>query len=144
MAYGSNLNVSQMRERCPGAKALGSGELSGLRLAFRGAARGYYLTVEPWPGERIPVGVWSVTPEDEARLDQYEGYPEFYGKTMTPIEYRDQKGVLRRGQGLLYVMLDGYGRGEPAEDYVQGCLEGYRDFGFDPAPLMDACARARG
>ena len=27
LAYGSNLNLTQMAERCPGAKAVGKGEL---------------------------------------------------------------------------------------------------------------------
>lgn len=139
MAYGSNLNLSQMSQRCPGAKALGSGELPGWRLAFRGAERGYYLTLLPAPGESVPVGVWAVTPEDVAKLDEYEGYPEFYYKTTLAVRYRDRHtGSHQSAQALIYIMRGGYGPGLPAEEYYQGCLEGFRAFGLDTAPLEEA------
>lgn len=139
LAYGSNLNLSQMSRRCPGAKALGSGELPGWRLAFRGAERGYYLTLLPAPGESVPVGVWAVTPEDVAKLDEYEGYPEFYYKTTLAASYRDRStGEKCRAQALVYIMREGYGPGLPAEEYYQGCMEGFRSFGLDAAPLEEA------
>lgn len=139
LAYGSNLNLTQMARRCPGARALGSGTLEGWRLAFRGAGRGYYLTLLPAPGESVPVGVWSVTPEDLARLDEYEGYPEFYYKTTLAVRYRDRStGEECRAQALVYMMRDGYGPGLPTEEYYQGCVEGFRAFGLDAAPLEEA------
>ena len=139
LAYGSNLNLSQMSQRCPGAKALGSGELPGWRLAFRGAERGYYLTLLPAPGESVPVGVWAVTPEDVAKLDEYEGYPEFYYKTTLAVRYRDRfTGEESHTQALIYIMRDGYGPGLPTLEYYQGCLEGSRSFDLDTAPLEEA------
>ena len=35
IAYGSNLNVPQMRMRCPGATILGTADLKGWELLFR-------------------------------------------------------------------------------------------------------------
>lgn len=139
LAYGSNLNLSQMSLRCPGAKPLGSGELPGWRLAFRGAERGYYLTLLPAPGQSVPVGIWAVTPEDVEKLDEYEGYPEFYYKTELDVDYLDSaSGERRSDQALVYIMRDGYGPGAPTGEYYKGCLEGFGSFGLDTAPLEAA------
>ena len=81
IAYGSNLNVQQMRWRCPGARIIGTSELKNYRLLFKGSKTGSYLTIEPEVGCTVPVAVWEVTDQDELALDRYEGYPSFYYKT---------------------------------------------------------------
>lgn len=86
LAYGSNLNIAQMRSRCPTAIPVGSATLDGYRLIFRGSKSGSYLTVEPYAGSSVPVGVWEVTSHDEIDLDTYEGYPRFYGKETINID----------------------------------------------------------
>ena len=78
IAYGSNLNVHQMRMRCPSARRIGTSELKGYELLFKGSKTGSYLTVEKKPGSSVPVGVWEVTQADEKALDRYEGFPNFY------------------------------------------------------------------
>ena len=35
IAYGSNLNLPQMRERCPGAQVIGTSVIDGYGLLFR-------------------------------------------------------------------------------------------------------------
>ena len=72
IAYGSNLNVHQMRMRCPSARRIGTSALKGYALLFKGSKTGSYLTVEKKPGSSVPVGVWEVTPADEKTLDRYE------------------------------------------------------------------------
>lgn len=139
VAYGSNLNLSQMSQRCPGARPLGAGELPGWKLAFRGAERGYYLTLLPSPGGRAPIGVWEVTPENLKSLDEYEGYPEFYYKTEMSVDFRElSTGAPRREKALIYIMRDGYGPGAPTEEYYRGCVEGFRAFGLSTGPLEEA------
>lgn len=93
LAYGSNLNMAQMRYRCPGAVPLGTVEIKDYRLLFKGSRSGSYLTIEKAEGFTVPVGVWAVTKADEARLDRYEGYPAFYYKTELDITY---KGLVSR------------------------------------------------
>ena len=73
LAYGSNLNVKQMQFRCPDAKIVGTAEIPNYQLLFKGSKTGSYLTIEPKEGSRVPVVAWSVTAEDEAALDRYEG-----------------------------------------------------------------------
>ena len=139
IAYGSNLNLEQMALRCPGAKPAGAGALPGYRLAFRGAARGYYLTLLPKPEGSVPIGIWEVTPENLEKLEEYEGYPEFYYKTELDVSFQDSStGESRRERALIYIMRESYGPGAPTEEYYQGCLEGFRSFGLDTAGLEEA------
>ena len=50
IAYGSNLNVGQMRMRCPHATILGTANLKGWELLFKGSKTGSYLTIEESEG----------------------------------------------------------------------------------------------
>ena len=75
IAYGSNLNIPQMRMRCPGARIIGTSMIEGYRLLFKGSRTGSYLTIEPQEGARVPVAAWEVSAENEAALDRYEGFP---------------------------------------------------------------------
>ena len=77
IAYGSNLNIPQMRMRCPGARIIGTSVIEGYRLLFKGSRTGSYLTIEPQEGAGVPVAAWAVTEEDEAALDRYEGCGRF-------------------------------------------------------------------
>ena len=86
IAYGSNLNLEQMAFRCPTAKVVGKSELKDYELLFRGGRRGAVATVEPKAGSTVPVLVWEIQKKDEASLDLYEGYPNFYDKQMLEIE----------------------------------------------------------
>ena len=86
IAYGSNLNLEQMAFRCPTAKVVGKSELKDYELLFRGGRRGAVATVEPKAGSTVPILVWEIQKKDEASLDLYEGYPNFYDKQMLEIE----------------------------------------------------------
>lgn len=138
LAYGSNLNLSDMAERCPHAKVVGTARLENWRLAFRGGGTGFYLTVEPEEGAYVPVAVWSVGEEDLASLDYYEGYPRLYTREAWHIAYQSRDGQARQGEALIYIMRPEYLEGVPTEAYMETCLAGYRSFGFDSAILMEA------
>lgn len=127
IAYGSNLNRAQMAWRCPSARFVKTDAIPDYRLLFRGSKTGSYLAVEPMQGRSVPVAIWEVTPEDEAALDRYEGYPAFYDK----VEEES-------GRGFLYVMQPGRSLGKPSLRYVETCLAGYRDMGFDEDILWEA------
>ena len=72
IAYGSNLNVQQMRYRCPGARVVGISSIRDYELLYKGSKTGSYLTIEKKKGSIVPVAVWEVTADDEKRLDAYE------------------------------------------------------------------------
>ena len=146
LAYGSNLNIPQMRRRCPGAKIVGTAEIPDYRLLFKGSRTGAYLTIEPEPGAKVPVAVWSVTKADEAALDVYEGFPAFYYKAEKRVQVKPLEGGAgkkRTVKAFVYIMHEERGLGIPSQRYVDICAEGYRTFGFDPELLREA-VRASG
>ncbi len=144
-AYGSNLNLPQMRKRCPCATVVGTAVIEDYRLLFRGSKTGAYLTVEPWKGGRVPVAVWEVTDEDERRLDQYEGYPAFYRKESMELDVTlASTGEVCTLEGFAYVMYADRPLGTPTNSYFITCTQGYRSFGFDPRILLDAYADSKG
>ena len=139
IAYGSNLNVARMAERCPDAEVVGTGMLKGMRLWFKGSQTGSYLTIEEENGYDVPVVVWKVSEQDECNLDLYEGFPKFYYKKDFTIEVKDvRSGDVHLMNVFAYVMHEERKVGIPRNDYVEGCKEGYRFFGFDMKYLDEA------
>ena len=55
IAYGSNLNIRQMRIRCPHARVIGTAVIHDYELLFKGSRTGAYLTIEPKEGSEVPV-----------------------------------------------------------------------------------------
>lgn len=139
IAYGSNLNINQMRYRCPGARPVGTARIEGYRLLFKGSMTGSYLTIEKAEGFSVPVAVWEVTRDDEANLDRYEGCPRFYyKKDMTLAVKGIRTGKTRRMKAFVYIMHEDRTLGVPSTFYIDTCREGYADFGFDEDSLAEA------
>lgn len=139
LAYGSNLNVWQMKHRCPSARIIGTAEIKDYRLLFKGSRTGSYLTIEKQPGGVVPVGVWEVSVADEQQLDIYEGYPAFYYKKELEIEIKGiRTGRVRNRKAFVYIMHEDRPFGLPSACYVKTCLQGYMDFKFDKMFLEQA------
>ncbi|MBQ3477530.1 MAG: gamma-glutamylcyclotransferase [Clostridia bacterium] len=139
IAYGSNLNIPQMRWRCPSARIIGIGEVPGYRLLFKGSKTGAYLTIEPCEGASVPVAAWEVTVEEERALDRYEGFPRFcYKAEMTLPITGIKSGKARRRAVFVYIMHEDRPFGVPSDYYVDVCREGYAAFGFDQGKLTEA------
>ena len=135
LAYGSNLNLEQMANRCPTAKVVGNSKINGYRLLFRGAHAGAVATIEPFKGESVPVLAWEITPADEAALDRYEGWPFLYRKD--PIKVRLNGKTV---QAMVYIMNEGRPLGQPSCYYYSTILDGYKSAGFDVEILRKAVA----
>ncbi len=141
IAYGSNLNVGQMRMRCPGARIIGTSVIEGYRLLFKGSRTGSYLTIEPQEGGSVPVAAWEVSAENEAALDRYEGFPSFYYKKEMELPLKGIKtGKVRMRKVFVYIMHEDRPLGLPSGFYMETCRQGYRSFGFDEAFLERAYA----
>ena len=139
IAYGSNLNISQMRMRCPGARIIGTSVIEDYQLLFKGSKTGSYLTIEPMEGAEVPVVIWEVTESDEKALDRYEGYPNFYYKNEMNLDIKGiRTGKVRRREAFVYIMHENRPIGIPSIPYMQTCIRGYDDFGFDRRVLIDA------
>lgn len=126
IAYGSNLNLRQMADRCPTAKVVGKGVIKDHELLFRGSRCSAVATVEPKEGVNVPVLIWDIGPEDEKYLDVYEGFPRLYGKTMLEVETGDGIESI-----MAYTMNAGRMIGAPSHYYYNVIKEGYKDAGFD-------------
>ena len=133
IAYGSNLNIAQMRMRCPTAQPIAKTSLKDYRLVFQGMLQGAHANVIPAPGESVPVVIWEISRADEKSLDRYEGVAGgYYTK-----EYMTIKVNGRKRQALIYIMTP-HDYGLP-NDYYLGIIEqGYRDFNLDARVLNDA------
>ena len=131
IAYGSNLNIRQMRYRCPGAKPIGISAIPDYELLYKGSKTGAYLTMEPRNGGLVPIAVWEVTADDEKRLDIYEGYPNFYYKKEVRLPVRLASGKTKRVTAFVYIMHEEREIAIPSTTYIRSCEEGYRNFGFD-------------
>jgi len=76
-AYGSNMDPAQMRGRCAGSRARGTGFLADYRLCFShwSETRGHAAaSVEPCPGERVWGVLYDMTAGDWTRLHVFEGH----------------------------------------------------------------------
>jgi|SRR5215831_6516082 len=122
LAYGSNLDMRGMRERCPGARPVVDKHgrpiiiwLEDARLVFRGVA-----DIQIEAGQVAPCGLWLITPENEAQLDRYEGVSrDFYTKETVDIG---------DGRTALIYMMTATGIYPPSQYYYDVIVRGYRDF----------------
>ena len=143
LAYGSNLNVRQMKLRCPTARVVGTAEIKDYELLFKGSQTGSYLTIEPKKGGIVPVAVWEVQEQDVRLLDRYEGWPRFYYKKDMEIRYKGiRTGRHRTVTAFVYIMHEDREIGIPSNRYISTCIEGYNDFGFNLNILFDAVDRS--
>ncbi len=145
IAYGSNLNVAQMKRRCPTATILATADLEGYELLFKGSLTGSYLTIEKNERGSVPVAIWEVNPADELALDCYEGYPNFYYKQNIKLTCKDiHTGEIKEIMAFAYIMHEERPIGIPSEFYLRTCLDGYEAFYFDKRVLMRAYEKCRG
>jgi len=77
-AYGSNLSLSQMANRCPNSKYMGRAILDDYKWIINERR---YANIVPAPGHRVEGLVFELGGDDEKRLDRSEGVSKgAYGK----------------------------------------------------------------
>lgn len=131
-AYGSNLNIQQMKRRCPRAVPLAPLNIKDGELVFRGVA-----DVQLRKGGIIPGGLWRITPDCERALDQYEGVAaKMYAKRYLSIRVKNEVG------DCLFYQMRSKGIMPPSEFYLDTIIQGYKDFNLDLLELEAAVARS--
>lgn len=133
VAYGSNLNKSQMKFRCPTAKFYGVGTIEGYELQFKGSSNSAFATITPKVGASVPVAVWSLKPMDEFMLDRYEGYPSHYFKQDVPVNVNGKEIT-----AMVYIMNLKMDYGLPSNSYYHIVRQGYEVCGLDTSVLEKA------
>jgi gamma-glutamylcyclotransferase (GGCT)/AIG2-like uncharacterized protein YtfP len=123
-AYGSNLWLKQMEERCPGHRDRGHGVLKGYRWII--TARGYANVVSSGPDE-VHGRVYELTESDVRSLDRHEGVDSgCYRKELLTVEVADSKLPC-----LVYVDPVEE-EGVPREEYVERINRGISDSALPP------------
>ncbi len=135
IAYGSNLNLTQMKHRCPTAEIVGKSELKDYHIVFRGYDHGV-ATIEPCIGKNVPVLIWRIYLTDEKALDIYEGVPHFYHKEMMSVEL---EGAMV--DAMIYIMNEGFRAIHPNIRYYNVICAGYESAGFDKTNLRSAARK---
>ncbi|CAM1502906.1 Fc.00g076820.m01.CDS01 [Cosmosporella sp. VM-42] len=140
-AYGSNLSTEQMRQRCPYSTAVGLGYLEGWKwfINERGFANISQLPIDDSPGSSKGKGkqeegvyglLYLLPPDDEERLDGFEGVPYAYQKFQVDVTWvRDAAGedVGETLRALIYVDEMRVEESVPREEYVGWMERGIRD-----------------
>lgn len=132
VAYGSNMNLNQMKFRCPNSKRVGVGKLNGWKLVFNVHAD---IIKTDNNKSSIPVVVWDIAKEDWHRLDMYEGYPNYYVKENVEVKLGNGAIVT----AIAYVMNERRkGICPPPTSYFNGIKQGCVDNRIDIQYLYDA------
>ncbi|NLN91995.1 MAG: gamma-glutamylcyclotransferase [Candidatus Hydrogenedens sp.] len=123
-AYGSNLDETQMAERCPMAKLVGKAWLPGYRLFIN--QRGYANVLSEVQAQTIGL-LWELTPEDEASLDLYEGcHRDIYTKCYCTVTDEDGK----EEEALVYIDKKNHRFGYPEQDYIERIIAAAKKHDF--------------
>lgn len=141
-AYGSNLDLGQMRARCRSATPLGPATLPGVRLVFAGHSPtrgGGVATVERDADAQVQGLLYTLTEADLAALDRCEGVPFTYDRVLKTVV--DEHGRRRRAQ-VYRLAPDLAEEALPGPRYFGIISRAYERLGFDRAPLSKAADSA--
>jgi hypothetical protein len=131
-AYGSNLMMAQITERCPRVELLTGGKLLDFRLDFARAA-----TITADTDSTVPVGIYKLTASDIDKLDRKEGLGKSYDRFLVTAITDDQQAL----RCFTYIKRDPTLE-PPKPEYFNKLLAGYRDWRFDDRRLRHARQRA--
>jgi len=134
-AYGSNMSVRQMAERCPGGRIIGVGVLRDHGLAFNRYSFGWsggVADVVPSPGAEVWGVVWDIPDGEMAALDAYEDVPEGYRRVEREIALRDGRSRI----AWVYTVVRKSDFTPPRRDYIEIIRAAAREFDF-PAWYRD-------
>ena len=132
VAYGSNMNIEQMKFRCPNSQIICNGKLRGWKFVFNVHAD---IIKTDNINDEVPVVVWNIADSDWKLLDRYEGYPSYYIKENVMVKL--DNGL--RKKAIVYVMNDKRkGISPPMKRYFDCILKGCMDNNIDVQYLYDA------
>ena len=128
-----------MAVRCPDSRVAGKAVIKDWKLAFK-----YHADIVPCEGELVQVLVWEISRQDEEHLDQYEGFPHYYGKRFMKVTLTDFNGEHPEEiTAMVYVMAEGNDRLRmPAKEYYDVLAKAYRKLWFDERYLQQALLEA--
>ena len=129
-AYGSNLNLFQMKRRCKDSVFLKKYELKGYKLNFRSKYRA--ADIEKSKNSLVPGALFEISKSDEKKLDLYEDFP---------ILYKKHYFIYKNKKVMTYEMVRKTPFTFPREKYLNTIIQGYRDCKLDTKFLKNALKR---
>lgn len=143
-AYGSNLDETQMRNRCANARPGARAVLADHALVFGGTSKargGAVANVLPAPGGHVDGRLYELDETDLRRLDRWEGYPKIYDRIEKSV--RNEHG--RQVSAFVYLKpAERCPLGAPHADYYGQIRAAYERLGFDLEPLERAAGLKTG
>ena len=139
-AYGSNLNQTRMKKRCPGSFVWARARLQDYQLLFGGYSEtwdGAVANVVPWDGHYVDGVIYKVTSDDIRRLDRAEGHPRAYKRKNIVVEAFLNDGIYEEN-AFTYVKPPKKFNQEldfPQEDYRRLIGNAYAMLDFNDGPL---------
>ena len=127
-AYGSNLNLIQMKKRCSDSIPVVKVKLKDYKLVFNRVA-----DIEESEEDIVYGAIYKVSDRDIKKLDIYEGYPRLYDRI--DVEVEDDEG--KTYAAFVYVMVV-KGRGQPADSYYKVIKQGFKDWKIPMQSLVNA------
>jgi len=128
-AYGSNMDLIQMSNRCERAATVGIAKLASYRFIINSHG---VATVVPDPAAAVEGLLWRITDEDECSLDHYEGVNQgIYRKAFVELETQDG----RRIKALIYIAADS-APGMPRPGYLEEIISAAESCGL-PGAYVD-------
>lgn len=94
-AYGSNMDIEQMKFRCPNALLIARATLYNYALCER-----QFADIEVNHKESVPGALWAISESDLQSLDRYEGFPQLYGREFVKVTTT----LGRTYKALVYIM----------------------------------------
>ena len=140
-AYGSNLDLPQMKRRCPSSELISKGSLPGYRLTFNKFSSGWgggVADVIQDQGSKVWGLVFELSDTDLERLDRYEGYH----KDWTSL-YERWQAIIETPNGLVsdvwvYTVVEKQKFVKPTIEYLQIIKDAAVKWNFPKAYLLEA------
>lgn len=123
-AYGANMDLDRMLDRCPNANFIEVGELKGYRFIIntRGVA-----SIVPDITSSVNGIIWTIAEEDEAFLDYFEGVKGgWYAKHAVTVCEIGKNNIYNC---LVYIASDSK-EGKPIEDYFTNIIKWAKNYQF--------------
>ena len=117
-AYGSNLSISQMKQRCPKSKLLHKGYLRDYKLVFSRYSsiwHGSVADVIRVEGRHVWGLLYEMPKDDLKSLDSFEGFPRMYNRKLMTI-YNEKSQPTKNV--WIYYIVHKFKNGRPAKRYL--------------------------
>lgn len=128
-AYGSNLDLKQMAQRCPQSNLIGKASLQGYKIAFTKYSSGWDSGVaDIIRAEDSEVWglLYEVTEDDLKRLDGYEGHPDYYLRIVVSVVNEKGDSV----EVYTYKVVDKVDLVPPSEEYLGIIKDAAKKYNF--------------